>query len=37
MDALIASIAKFNGAAIATRDVDGFSGIGLTVHNPWAD
>ena len=37
MDALIAAIAVVNGASIATKDVDGFSGIGLTVHNPWSD
>ena len=35
MDALIAAIAVVNGAAVATRDVDGFGGLGLTVHDPW--
>jgi predicted nucleic acid-binding protein len=37
MDALIAAVAKVNRAAIATRDVDGFAGIGLTVLDPWGD
>jgi predicted nucleic acid-binding protein len=37
MDALIASIALVNGASIATRDVDGFTGVGVTVHDPWSD
>lgn len=35
MDALIAAVAKAHHAQLATRDVDGFSGIGLTVVNPW--
>jgi hypothetical protein len=34
-DALIAAIAWVAGAAIATRDVDGFADCGLTVINPW--
>jgi toxin FitB len=37
MDALIAAVAKTHDASIATRDVEGFTGIGLTVHNPWID
>lgn len=35
MDALVASIAREAGAVVATRDVEGFSDIGLTVVNPW--
>lgn len=35
MDALIASIAHVSGAAIATRDVADFDGIGLQVVDPW--
>jgi predicted nucleic acid-binding protein len=35
MDALIAAIAVVNGAAIGTRDVDGFAGLGLDVVDPW--
>jgi hypothetical protein len=35
MDGLIAAIAKVHGATIATRDVDGFTGIGLDVVNPF--
>jgi predicted nucleic acid-binding protein len=34
-DALIAAIALAAGAAMATRDVEGFDGVGLTVINPW--
>jgi hypothetical protein len=36
MDAQIAAIARVHGAAIATRDVDGFTGIGIELINPWA-
>lgn len=36
MDALIAAIARVTGAKIATRDTDGFEGLGLTVIDPWA-
>jgi predicted nucleic acid-binding protein len=35
-DALIAATALAAGAAIATRDVSGFEGIGLTLIDPWA-
>ncbi|MFT4187617.1 MAG: type II toxin-antitoxin system VapC family toxin [Aeromicrobium sp.] len=35
MDALIASIARVDNAAVATRDIGGFDGIGLTLVNPW--
>jgi hypothetical protein len=35
-DAQIAATALVFGADIATRDVSGFSGCGLTVINPWA-
>ena len=35
MDALIAAVARSNGAVLATRDVDDFSEIGLTVVNPF--
>lgn len=35
-DAMIAAVAQANGAALATRDIGGFSDCGLTVINPWA-
>jgi predicted nucleic acid-binding protein len=35
MDALIAAIASVHGAAVATRDVPGFEGVGLRVVDPW--
>jgi predicted nucleic acid-binding protein len=35
MDAEIASIALSVGAPLATRDVEDFEGVGLTVINPW--
>ncbi|MGA8907218.1 MAG: type II toxin-antitoxin system VapC family toxin [Acidobacteriaceae bacterium] len=34
-DALIAAAAFVAGAAVATRDVGGFEGCGLTLINPW--
>lgn len=34
-DAQIAAIASTAGAAVATRDVAGFEGCGVTVANPW--
>ncbi|AWN45415.1 VapC toxin family PIN domain ribonuclease [Methylobacterium terrae] len=34
-DALIAATVASAGASIATRDVGGFSGCGLTVIDPW--
>ena len=34
-DALIAATALAPGASIATPDVGGFAGCGLTVINPW--
>ena len=34
-DALIAATASVAGAAIATRDVGGFSGCGVSLINPW--
>jgi predicted nucleic acid-binding protein len=34
-DALIAATASVAGAAVATRDVEGFADCGLTVINPW--
>lgn len=37
MDALIAAIARVSGAAIATRDVDGFADLGVDIVNPWDD
>jgi predicted nucleic acid-binding protein len=37
MDALIAAIAATHGATIATRDVYGFSGIGLHIINPFEE
>lgn len=36
MDALVASIAKVSGAAIATRDTEDFDGLGVELINPWA-
>ena len=36
MDALIAAIARVTRAKIATRDTDGFDGLGLTVIDPWS-
>jgi predicted nucleic acid-binding protein len=35
LDAQIAAIALVHGAVVATRDVDGFAGIGLELINPW--
>lgn len=35
MDAQIASIARARGASIATRDIDDFSAIDLSLINPW--
>jgi predicted nucleic acid-binding protein len=34
-DALIAASALVAGAAVATRDIKGFEGCGLTLINPW--
>jgi predicted nucleic acid-binding protein len=34
-DAMIAAIARVHGARVATRDVGGFAGCGLTLINPW--
>lgn len=34
-DALIAATALEEGARIATRDIEGFSGCGITLINPW--
>jgi predicted nucleic acid-binding protein len=34
-DAQIAAIAEVSGASIATRNVDDFAGLGLTILNPW--
>jgi len=36
MDALIAAIARRNGAALATRDVSDFAELGIDLVNPWA-
>jgi predicted nucleic acid-binding protein len=35
-DALIAATALAAGAQVATRDVRGFSGCGLTLIDPWS-
>jgi hypothetical protein len=35
MDALIAAIALTHGAALATRDIDDFAGLGIEVINPF--
>lgn len=37
MDALIASIALANGMALATRNVDDFADLGLSLLNPFTD
>lgn len=37
MDALIASIARLNGAGLATRDTGGFEGLGLRLLDPWSE
>jgi len=34
-DALIAATASVAGAAVATRDISGFEGCGLSLVNPW--
>ena len=34
-DSLIAGIATIHGAAVATRNVDDFTGLGLEIINPW--
>jgi predicted nucleic acid-binding protein len=34
-DALIAATALAAGACIATRDIGGFAGCGITLVNPW--
>jgi toxin FitB len=34
-DGLIAAIAVASGAAVATRDVAGFEGCGVSIINPW--
>lgn len=34
-DALIAATARAWGAAVATRDTDGFANLGLDLINPW--
>jgi len=34
-DAMVAATAMAVGADIATRDIDGFEGLGLTLVNPW--
>jgi predicted nucleic acid-binding protein len=36
-DGMIAAIARVHGAPIATRDVGGFEGCGLTLINPWQE
>jgi len=35
MDGMIAAIALANGMAIATRDIDGFVGLGIELVNPF--
>jgi predicted nucleic acid-binding protein len=34
-DSMIAAIARVHGAPVATRDVGGFEGCGLSLVNPW--
>jgi predicted nucleic acid-binding protein len=36
-DSMIAAIARVHGAPVATRDLGGFEGCGLTLVNPWQD
>ena len=36
-DCQIAAIARSRGAAVVTRDVGGFEGLGLDVIDPWPD
>ena len=36
-DCQIAAIAHSNGASVATRDVNDFTGCGIEVVNPWAE
>lgn len=36
MDALIAAIARETGSSLATRDIDDFLGLELTLVDPWA-
>lgn len=36
-DAQIAAIGRSHGAILATRNVDDFSGTGVTIVNPWVD
>jgi toxin FitB len=36
-DSMIAAITRVHGAPVATRDVDGFEGCGVTLINPWED
>jgi toxin FitB len=35
LDALIAAVARAHGAAVATRDIGGFAGCGVTLVDPW--
>jgi predicted nucleic acid-binding protein len=35
-DGMIAAIAQYNRAALATRNIDDFQGLGLSLLNPWA-
>lgn len=35
MDALIAAIAQETGSSLATRDIDDFTDLGLTLVDPW--
>ena len=34
-DAMIAAIARMNGASVVTRDISGFEGCGVDLINPW--
>ena len=35
-DCQVAAVARSNGMAVATRDVEGFGGCGIEVIDPWA-
>ena len=36
-DAMIAAIARTQGATVATRNVDDFEGCGIAIVNPWTE
>jgi predicted nucleic acid-binding protein len=36
LDLMVAAVARTHGAAVVSRDTQGFDGCGLTLINPWA-